>query len=185
MKLVVPAREHLPEYISALKQGWSGNTVSPEKTALEELTQIEADADAFLAEMTDRQPVGRLVTLPDGSQHPRIPSIKRWMWDDGLCGSINFRWQHGTPELPPRILGHIGYSTVPWKLGNGYAKEALRLILIEARSEGLPYVELTTDPNNFASQRVIEANGGQLLGEFTKSPAHGGTVALRYRINLD
>ena len=59
MKLVVPAREHLPEYIAALQKGWSGNTINTRKTAQEELARIEADADAFLAGMTDRNPIGK------------------------------------------------------------------------------------------------------------------------------
>jgi predicted acetyltransferase len=184
MQLVVPAREHLPEYVAALKQGWSGDTINTAKTAQEELAKIEANADAFLEGMTDLRPREKFVTLPDGSQRVRIPSLRRWMWDEGLCGSINFRWQHGTAELPPHVLGHIGYSTVPWKEGRGYAKAALRLILIEARLQGLPYVELTADPDNIASQRVILANGGTLIESFHKSEAYGGTPSLRFRIPL-
>jgi predicted acetyltransferase len=106
------------------------------------------------------------------------------MWDDGFCGSINFRWKPGTPELPPTVLGHIGYSMVPWKWGRGYAKEALRLILMEARNEGLPYVELTTDPDNIASQRVIRANGGVFVEEFKEPEAYGGKIGFRFRISL-
>jgi predicted acetyltransferase len=83
------------------------------------------------------------------------------------------------------VLGHIGYSTVPWRQGNGFAKEALRLILLKAKEEGLPYVELTAAPNNYASQRVIEANGGRVIERFTKSEAYGGGVSIRYRIDLE
>jgi len=184
MQLVVPARQHLSEYVAALKQEWSGDTLTTAKTARAELAEIEADADAFLARMTDRDPQAAFVTLPDGSQRARLPSIKRWMWDDGLCGSINFRWQKGTAELPPDVLGHIGYSTVPWRRGKGYAKEALRLILLEAKREGLQYVELTANPDNVASQRVILANGGVFVESFRKSQAHGGSLSFRYRISL-
>lgn len=184
MRLVVPAREHLSEYVDALKQGWSGDTIDTANTARKELAEIESDAEAFLARMTDRDPRGTFVTLPDGSQRPRLPSIRRWMWDDGLCGSINLRWQNGTAELPPDVLGHIGYSTVPWRQGKGYAKEALRLILLEAKREGLPYVELTANPENIASQRVILANGGVFVESFRKSEAYGGAMSLRYRISL-
>lgn len=183
--LVIPAREHLAEYILALKKEWSGNTISTKETAIKELAEIEQDADSFLAKMTDRGPREKFFTLPDGTQRPRLPSIVRWMWDDGFCGSINFRWQPGTAELPPHVLGHIGYSTVPWKTGKGYAKEALRLMLREAKREGLPYVELTTDVDNIASQRVILANRGVFVKEFKKSAAYGESQSLLYRINLD
>ena len=48
------------------------------------------------------------VKLPDGSLVPRLPVITRWMWDGQLCGSIYFRPQMGSTELPPHCLGHIG-----------------------------------------------------------------------------
>jgi hypothetical protein len=54
-----------------------------------------------------RTPNGEVLTLPDGSQVPRLPSYRRWLWDGELCGSIGFRWQVGTSALPPHVLGHI------------------------------------------------------------------------------
>lgn len=59
-----------------------------------------------------------------------------------------------------------------------------RLLLLEARAEGLQYVEITTDPNNTASRHVIEANHGVVVEEFLRPQACGGTPALRYRIEL-
>jgi predicted acetyltransferase len=53
-----------------------------------------------------------------------------------------------------------------------------------ARREGLPCVDLTTDPGNVASRRVIAANGGVLVEEFTKTAHHGGGPGLRFRIAL-
>ena len=38
----------------------------------------------------------------------------------------------------------------------------------ETKAVGLPYVEITTDPDNIASQRVIEANGGISVEHFIK-----------------
>jgi predicted acetyltransferase len=48
----------------------------------------------------------------------------------------------------------------------------------------LPYVELTTDTSNAASQRVIEANGGRVVERFNKPAHYGGAESLRYRIAL-
>ena len=62
---------------------------------------------------------------------------------------------------------------------------ALRLLLPEAKAEGLPFVEITTDPENIASQRVIQRNGGVLVERFTKPPQFGSVPGLRYRIALD
>jgi predicted acetyltransferase len=106
------------------------------------------------------------------------------MWDGEFCGSIGFRWQPGTEALPPHCLGHIGYAVVPWKQGRGYATEALRLLLPEAGAEGLRYVEITTEPENIPSRRVIEANGGTLVEHFTKPHQFGGSPGVRYRIPL-
>ena len=106
------------------------------------------------------------------------------MWDGEFCGSIGFRWQTGTPELPLYCLGHIGYSVVPWKRGQGCATRGLALLLPLAREEGLAYVDLTTDAANVASRRVIEANGGVLVERFNKPATHGGAESLRFRISL-
>ena len=83
------------------------------------------------------------------------------------------------------MLGHIGYAVVPWKRRLGYATRALKQMLPEAREVGLPYVEITTDPDNVASQRVIEANGEVLVEHFTKPAQFSSTRGLRYRIALD
>jgi predicted acetyltransferase len=107
------------------------------------------------------------------------------MWDGAFCGQIGFRWQPGTSALPSYVLGHIGYAVVPWKRRNGFATRALGLMLAEARKEGLPWVELTTDPDNAASQRVITRNGGVFIERFTADAAYGDKEELRWRILLD
>ena len=183
MELRWPDEECLPSYVAALQRGWSADTVRAEAGA-EELRAIDADAAAFIRSLVDREAAGPPIPLPDGSVVARLPGYRKWMWDGELCGSIGFRWQPGTSELPPYVLGHIGYSVVPWKRQLGYATEALRLLLPDAAAEGLDYVELTTDVNNVASRRVIEANGGQLVAEFTKDAVYGGSAGLRYRISV-
>ena len=184
LQLVWPSSKYLPSYVSALERGWSSDTVRGRAAADEELASIQRDSGAFLASLVDREAAGEPVTLPNGSKVPRLPGYRRWLWDGEFCGSINFRWQRGTEALPPHCLGHIGYAVVPWKRRRGYATRALGLLLPEARNEGLRYVEITTDPENIASQRVIEANGGRLHERFTKPAAFGGTIGLRYRISL-
>jgi len=185
MKLVWPSLEYLPSYRAALERGWSPDNVRGQITTEQELARIAADADAFLASLVDREAVGDPITLPDGSKVSRLPGYRRWMWDGEFCGSIGFRWQPGTEALPPHCLGHIGYAVVPWKRGRGYATRALGEMLREARSEGLRYVEITTQPDNVASQRVITANGGVLIGEFVTPPALGSHRELRYRVHID
>lgn len=184
MDLVWPSLEHLPSYRAALARGWSADNTRPEAAA-EELARVDADPQAFLSSLALRAPRGQTVTLPDGSKVPRIPGYRRWLWDGEFCGSIGFRWQPGSHELPPHCLGHIGYAVVPWKQRRGYATRALALLLPAAKEEGLSYVEITTDPENAASQRVIEANGGVLFERFVKPAQFASTPGLRYRIALE
>jgi predicted acetyltransferase len=174
----------LPSYRAALERGWSPDNVRGKVAAAEELRKIAKDSAAFLSSLVDREARGDPVTLPDGSKVARLPGYRRWMWDGEFCGSIGFRWQRGTEALPPYCLGHVGYAVVPWKQRRGYATAALRLLLAEAGAEGLRYIEITTEPENIASQRVIEANGGVLVEHFTKPAQFGGTPGLRYRIAL-
>ena len=184
MELVRPGLEHLASYVAALERGWSADNERGIEAAREELSRIHADAVAFLASMEDREAKGPPITLPDGSTAKRLPGFRRWLWDGEFCGSIGIRWQPGTSELPPHVLGHIGYSVVPWKQGRGYATRALELLLPEAGAEGLEYVDLTTDTDNVPSQRVITANGGVLVERFAYPPQYGDREGLRYRIDL-
>lgn len=181
--LVEPFREGLPSFIAALERGFAPNTTRPESTR-EELDAIAADAEGYLGRQVDREAKGGPVTLPDGSRVARLPGYRLWIWDGECAGMVNFRWVQGTAELPPHVLGHIGYAVVEWKRGRGYATEALRLLLERVREESLPWVELTTDVDNVASQKVIASNGGRLVERFRKPAAFGGSAGLRYRIPL-
>jgi predicted acetyltransferase len=167
-----------------LKRGWSPDNLRDE-TRTEHLRLIASDAHAFLSSLEDREAKSGPIRLADGSNVARLPGFRRWMWDGDFAGTIGLRWQPGTSALPPWCLGHIGYGVVPWKRRRGYATAALRLILPEARDEGLLYVELTTEEENVPSQRVILANGGVCVGRFEKSTKHGDLAGLRFRIDLN
>ena len=185
--LRVPESALLAGYVAALERGWSPNTMRPE-AAQEQLAAIARDAAGFVAGLTDPEARGGPVTLPDGSSAARLPGRTFWIWDaadDAFCGSINLRWQAGTPALPPHVLGHLGYTVVPWRQRRGHATAALRALLPVARDEGLPHVDATTDEDNVASQRVLEANGGVLIDRLQPPPALGKGVVRRYRFRLD
>ena len=181
--LIKPDLAFLPSYRSALQRGWSPDNTRA-AVAAEHLAAIEQDAAGFLAALDDPEARGAPFRAPDGTLVPRLPGFIRWIWDGEFCGSIGLRWQPGTSELPPHILGHTGYSVVPWKRRQGHATRALRLLLPMARDRGLDHVVLTTDAANLFSQRVILACGGQLAGPYRKPEAYGGGEGLRYRIDL-
>jgi predicted acetyltransferase len=183
IELVRPSIDYLPAYVDALERGWSSDTERDE-ARFEELDEIRRSPARFLLSLDDPDAAGKPIQLPDGTLVPRLPGFRRWIWDGEFCGSVGFRWAPGTPVLPPTCLGHIGYAVVPWKRGRGYAKTALALMLPEARERGLPYVEIVSDIENFASQRVALANGGELVERFAKGPHYGAKEALRFRIAL-
>jgi predicted acetyltransferase len=184
MRLVRPCEAYLTSFKQALARGWSPDSERGPAAAAEQRDRIESDHMAFIATLDDREAKGPPIELPDGSIAARLPGFQRWIWDGEFAGSIGLRWRPGTTALPPYCLGHIGYGVVPWKRRQGYATRALKLMLPMARQEGLPFVEITADSDNFASQNVIVANGGVLAETFIKPAAFGGKPGFRYRIHL-
>ena len=184
IELKTPTLELLPRYVDALQRGWMPDHIIGIAATQEQLAAIEQDAAGFIVRQTNLDARGDPMTLPDGSTVARIPGRQFWIWDDAFCGRLSLRGQRGSAALPPHVLGHVGYAVVPWKRRRGYATEAVRAVLPYARAQGLTYVEVTTDPDNLASRKVITANGGVLIESFTKPAAFGNAPGLRFRIPL-
>lgn len=179
-----PCRAFLPGYVAALESGWAPSNIAGERLRLAHLATIAEDADAFLAGLHDPDAKGPPIVLEDGTTVPRLPGWTRWIDDGSFAGFVNFRWQKGTEALPPHVSGHLGYGVIPQKRGRGIAAAALGLALGEARAVGLRHVTLTADPSNAASVRVIERNGGIVVGRGVEPAAHGGREIVRFRIDL-
>lgn len=192
-RLVWPSVELLPLFQAVLERGWSRNNVTPERTRLQDLEKIQTDPQAFVAGLVNWAGGGDDVQLPDGSYVPRLPGYSRWVFSrqgDGLAfvGNINIRYVLGSSVLPHYCLGHIGYAVVPWHQCRGVATFALQQLIKEALSmghlDGLEYLEITTQPDNAASQAVITKCGGVLVGRFAEPPMYGGLDGLKFRIPL-
>ncbi|MGJ8623451.1 MAG: GNAT family N-acetyltransferase [Yoonia sp.] len=181
--LRVPTPDLLDAYVDALEKGWSPDNLRSE-AGQEQLEKIASDPLKFLSQFDDPDGIGQSVKLPDGSRVPRLPSLRRWIWSDGLCGSISLRWQKGTEALPPTCLGHVGYAIVPWRRREGLATAALIEMLPYARTVGLRHVDVTVNPGNSASIGVIEKAGGRFVETFTTADALGGCTDALYRIEL-
>jgi predicted acetyltransferase len=188
--LLRPTPDLLPGYVAALQRGWSPDNVRGAVAAREILERIATEPEVYFLTTHDPEGQGPPVTLADGSQRPRLPGVSRWIWDaedpgpGGFAGTIGLRWMAGHAPLPSWVLGHVGYAVPEWQRGHGHATRALGKLLQEARGFGLPFVDLTTDPDNTASQRVMTSNGAALLETFDKGEVYGHKPGLRYRIQL-
>jgi len=183
MELIRLEEHHLPNFLTAIR-----SVMKDQDLIHMELDKLHdeaiADPERFIREQDDPLGLGADLEMPDGTFVKRLPSIVRHMWDGEICGRIGFRWSPGTHDLPPTCLGHIGYWILPHKRRKGYASKALAMMLDEARAQGLTYVDLTTDPDNFASQGVIQANGGVFVEQKPLPPEHGIGDITYWRIKL-
>ncbi|GIH95753.1 acetyltransferase [Planobispora siamensis] len=91
-----------------------------------------------------------------------VPMTTLW-WVDGeqFLGRLAIRHRL-TPALM-EIGGHIGYDVRPSARRQGHATAMLAAALPIARSLHISRALVMCDRTNTASQRVIEANGGELL----------------------
>jgi predicted acetyltransferase len=88
-----------------------------------------------------------------------------WLVEDlEFIGRVALR--HELHERLRLYGGHIGYEIRPSQQRQGLGTLILKLALEKARDIGLERVLLTCDVDNLGSRRVIEANGGELEGEF-------------------
>ncbi|MCR5529329.1 MAG: GNAT family N-acetyltransferase [Saccharofermentans sp.] len=76
--------------------------------------------------------------------------------------------------------GHSGYTVRPSERGKGYAKEILRLNILNAKAMGIEKILVTCDTDNSASEKTILANGGN----FENTIDVDGTVMKRYWITV-
>lgn len=113
--------------------------------------------------------------LPNGA--PKVADSTWLGWDDGrMVGIINLR--HELNDFLQHYGGHIGYSVHPACWNRGYATQMLALALRESDALGLRELLLTCSPDNPASMRVIEKNGGVL----ERSGEYRGERICYYRI---
>lgn len=105
----------------------------------------------------------RLVRASALEDSPRpahfVPWTTMW-WVDGAeyLGRIAIRHRL-TPTLE-NAGGHIGYDVRPAARRRGHATAMLSAALPVANALGIERALVTCDPDNIASRKVIEANGG-------------------------
>lgn len=102
---------------------------------------------------------------PVGMPEWFVPETYWYLWDEGrLVGE--FRIRHYLTEALRNGSGHIGYSIRKAERGKGYGTEGLRLTLAEA-GKIVPEDEiyLRVNKDNPASLKVMQKNGGKVVGE--------------------
>ena len=104
--------------------------------------------------------------------------------DNKVVGIIDIR--HSLSDFLYNFGGHIGYSVLPEERRKGYAKEMLRLALLECKNIGIKRALLTCDKENIASSKTIKANGGMLENEVKDEVglSESGIIE-RYWINIE
>jgi len=96
--------------------------------------------------------------LPD-----RVPGSEFWLVNNGeVIGRGTLR--HRLTTALEHEGGHIGYDVRPSEREKGYGTLILKLMLEKAKNLGLEKVFLTCDTENVGSAKIIEKNGGELVG---------------------
>jgi predicted acetyltransferase len=93
----------------------------------------------------------------------QVPCTTLW-WVDGTEYLGRLAIRHLLNDRLRERGGHIGYDVRPSARRLGHATTMLAAALPLARRLGIEEALLTCDPDNVASQRVIESNGGRLEG---------------------
>ena len=136
--------------------------IPPENGFLNSAYQM--DYAAFPAWLEKKVHIARGIGLEDWM----VPASTFWLMADGVpVGMGNLR--HRLTDALREAGGHIGYAVASDQHGKGYGKALLRLMLEEARRIGITEeILVTVYPDNTASRRVAEANGGELRRETEK-----------------
>ncbi len=124
--------------------------------------------------------VQKLLDQAEGKNLPEghIPSKEFWIIDaEGYAGRIILGLTF-TPDTYT-VGHHVGYAVRPSKRRRGYATKALEYLLDEARALKVYKLMPVCGFENIASRRVIERNGGVLVGPTANEDG------LRFLIDLD
>lgn len=163
-KLTYEDEEAFMKYI----QEWYDNNdkVIPTNTNLKEYNTYKELVDKLNKENADEN---------------LVPATTLFYFVDGhIVGALDIR--HELNQRLSNIGGHIGYGVAPSYRGRGYAHTLLGEALIFLKKMNVKHVRLTTNPLNYASQKVIKDHGGFEIEPYIKK--NGGKVN-RYEIIND
>nr|WP_238394151.1 GNAT family N-acetyltransferase [Staphylococcus saccharolyticus] len=100
-----------------------------------------------------------------------------YMIDENIVGALEIR--HELNRRLSNIGGHVGYGVAQSYRGKGYAHILLGEALVYLKKLNVKKVRLTTNPFNFASQKVIKDYEGYEIEPYIKK---NGRKVNRYEI---
>ena len=156
--LELPSMKVFNSYIEALEEGFYRGNEAVKKSS--EIADIKRDAKNYLSSLNT--PPDGFYTVPSGEKFQKVPYETLWLiHDDTFIGEVSFR--HELNEMLQNFGGHVGYGVRPSLAGQGFATLALRMTVERANNMGIKELLLTCSPDNPASRRVIEKNGGEFI----------------------
>ncbi|MGX9686332.1 GNAT family N-acetyltransferase [Deinococcus wulumuqiensis] len=171
-ELVRPSERYKDSFLDAVREAQAAGSGLGD-TLKWNLDDIRADFGKVLRDLTRYEPGN---DLPDGFVH----SEYRWLVEgEEYLGRVSIRYT--LSDSLREFGGHIGYEVRPSARRRGYGTLILKLALERARELGIDPVLVTCDVDNLGSRGVIEANGGELEGEF-EVPQHQDKPIRRYWI---
>ncbi|MBI3332436.1 GNAT family N-acetyltransferase [Candidatus Peregrinibacteria bacterium] len=167
MQLMTPSVEYIESYRKALeefeREGTEGFWTSLEPPD---------NPEAFVQYILD-------LREGKGLREGWVPASIYWLVDGGkFIGHVSIR--HRLNKRLREFGGHIGYAIRPSKQQKGYGSSILEMAIPKARELGIGRVLVTCDPDNIASRKIIEKNGGSLMEQGTAD----GKPILRFWIQL-
>ncbi len=152
IRLVKPTMEYKEQILDYkrefLEEGEGSGGLEPFETVEEYLGNVERNS--------------KKETLPEGFV---VSSVYLGIDEnDKMVGVIKLR--HELNDFLRNFGGHIGYAVRKSERCKGYAKEMLRLALLEACALGIDEVLITCDSDNIGSVKTILGNGGVEVKEF-------------------
>ena len=177
LKLIKPDMDYRASYIDADLENLKSHIY--EFTPLTEEYRRSADLFKYYLEVLDCYERG------EGLDSGCVPYSSYWLVDEKnkiFVGQSTLR--HFLNDSLRTYGGHIGYCVRPSCWGKGYGAKQLELLLPEAEKRGLKSVRLTCFAENKPSARVMEKNGGQLVGKVYNRVSGIDRLTLIYEIKL-
>jgi predicted acetyltransferase len=146
-KLVLPSTRFKSSYLAALREFQREG-----RYCYHDVDRLRLDFDSHVDDERQRIHDENIAAY-------RVPETIFWLVDGAeYIGRLEFR--HELNDHLLEIGGHIGYSIRPRRRREGWGNKILELGLDKAYEFDMDQVLLTCDPDNVASRKIIENNGG-------------------------